>query len=363
MPPSWRTRRNEMDEIRPVKAWLTTNRSCNFRCQWCYHKAAGYQTNDMCLFIARELIKVLQELQIRQTILLGGEPTLWPHLLDANKLLAQARIKSTLVTNGFRFGDDKFWESYLEAPNSLIYLSLKAANPKQLKQAAKVRDFKFLSKALVRVAQSFEHNQFSLTYNKFYQANLPELVQYAVDCGAKSVEIGFCTASFSGNRTDDSICVPAKELVSAIVRDYPRLDQITKGKLVLEMSVPFCFWPDGFIQELKSKNQIISVCHVLKKEGVVFDTDGKLLMCNSLHDYPLGRFTEDFCSGVGLIRHLNQPKIRAYYQRMTSYPSLACQECGWFDQCGGGCPLRWAQSNPAELVHPVSEASKLLAAS
>ncbi|OGZ35530.1 MAG: hypothetical protein A2V60_02405 [Candidatus Portnoybacteria bacterium RIFCSPHIGHO2_01_FULL_39_19] len=149
--------------------------------------------------------------------------------------------------------------------------------------------------------------------------------------------------------------VEPKRLAENIMRDYPELERITEGHIVFEMMVPFCLWPQDFIVDLRRKGQILSVCHVLKRKGIIFDERGNLLICNALFDYPIGRYGSDFCDDKSLLTWLNTERIVSYYDRIGRYPSTACKVCHWYSECGGGCPLRWALYKADEFVRPMSE--------
>lgn len=67
--------------------WLTVNRRCNLRCGWCYARDTDYKSKDMSLDLAEKLINFFKELAVTQTVVLGGEPTVYPHLLQVLRML------------------------------------------------------------------------------------------------------------------------------------------------------------------------------------------------------------------------------------------------------------------------------------
>jgi len=176
------------------------------------------------------------------------------------------------------------------------------------------------------------------------------MVAFAIKCGAKAVKIDFCSTTFLKGQPNTTYMVEPRRLVENILRDYPILEQITKGRIVFEMMIPFCLWPSSFIKELKQKGQILSVCHVLKRKGIIFDEIGNVIMCNALFDYPLGRYGNEFNNRTSLLAWLNTPRIINYYDHIRRYPSMSCKICSWYSDCGGGCPLRWSVYDPNELI-------------
>lgn len=341
-----------MRHLNPKSAWLTVNRRCNFRCRWCYAEGSGYdRKSDMSLEMARALTSMINQMGIKHLLIIGGEPTLWRQLITLNRFCREAQMETVLVTNGMRFGQDEFWERYLECPNDRIGLSLKAGNREQLRESAGVTNFKILRLGVSRATQELRAGV-SITYNKLYSENLLEIVQFAMDCGSPSVKIDFCSTVFDGRQPFGEYMVDPSLLAQNMIRDYSELDRITGGRLVFEMMVPFCLFPEDFLLELKHKNQLLSVCHVHRREGLIFDPAGNLLICNALFDFPIGRFREDFMDGQSLKEWLDTPRVLSYYDRMGCYPSSDCRKCSWYSACGGGCPLRWAMYKPEKIIQP-----------
>ncbi len=338
--------------IEPLLCWLTVNRNCNLRCRWCYAEGTDYRSDEMSLPLAQELATVAQEVGTKGILLIGGEPTLWESIFDFNHFCRHERkIRTVLVTNGIQFGNDEFWEKYQKDPNDNIGLSLKAWNPEHLKEVARSTAFDQMHEGMKRVCSHF-NSQTSITYNTFYCGNLLKMAQFAVDCGSKGVKIDFCSTTFVGQKPDSTYMVDPQQLATNIIRDYPELMRITGGKLTLEMMIPFCLFPREFIEDLKAKNQITSVCQLKKGKGLIWSERGDLQMCNALFDYPIGHYGTDFTNAESLKQWLNSETVLGYYNKMGAYPSISCQSCDLYQDCGGGCPLRWAIYDPNKLVKP-----------
>ncbi|MDD3774053.1 MAG: radical SAM protein [Patescibacteria group bacterium] len=339
-----------MEQIRPQGVWLTVNRRCNFRCKWCYAKNTKYDSSqEMDWQLAQKLVDVCSVIGVKTILIIGGEPTLWSDLAKLNDLCRDYGVKTILVTNAMRFGFDSYWRQYLKSPNDMVGISLKAGNSEQLVAVAEVKQFDIVKKGISRAIEHFETGV-SITYNSFYAENLPEIVQFAIDCGARMVKIDFCSTVFMNHKPSGKYMVEPHQLVKNIVHDYPQLHNITSGHLVFEMSIPFYLWPIGFIELLKERNQITSVCHVLKREGLVFDTNGNVIMCNGLFDYPIGHCGIDYSDADSLLELINSPQVSEYYEQMVRYPLPKCVQCQDYQECGGGCPLRWALYKPEELL-------------
>ncbi len=339
-----------MGSMQPGCAWITVNRACNFRCSWCYAQGTGYNpSQSMTLDLAKALVSLLESLGIRDVTVIGGEPTLWKHLIEFNAFCAGRGIKTGLVTNAMRFGVDSFWERYVKAPNNHAGVSVKAFDEKSLRVVAGVARFDLSRKGIERAVKFFNCGV-STVYNTVCADNLVEIARFAMECGAKSLRISPCTPALSGRKVDGSYVVEPHALVKNVVSIYPQLHEITHGQMSFSMKLPLCLWPREFIDTLIRRNQINTVCQLQHRSGLIFDTDGRLAICNSLFDYPIGRYGKDFSDTDSLLAVVNGPDAVALYDRLTSYPSKKCIECEKFNICAGGCPLFWTLYHPEELI-------------
>lgn len=337
-------------QIVPRGAWITVNRACNFRCQWCYAQGTSYDASQSMTFeLAEQLLTLILSLGIRSVTIIGGEPTLWTPLLDFNKLCNSKKMKTTLVTNAMKFGDDAFWEKYQTAQNSKVGISVKAFDDESLKRVASVSSFGLSKRGLERGITAFRCGV-STVYNTTCTDSLIDIAKFSMDCGAKSLSISPCTPSFYEGNVDGTYVVHPRTVAQNVLEMYPKLDEVTNGQVLFSMKLPLCLWPKDFIEELVRKEQISTVCQLQHRTGLIFDVDGKLAICNSLFDYPIGKFGEEFIDKETLLSLMNRPTTVGLYDKFTSYPSTKCIDCEKYDLCAGGCPLFWSLYHPQEII-------------
>jgi len=331
--------------------WLTLNRGCNFRCEWCYATGSEYSSEDeMSLEFAMNFLEIAEGLGIKKLFLIGGEPTLWTDLLDFNDAMSSMKIGSTIVTNAYRFSDDRFWAEYLEHPNTHIGASFKAFDQKSLSRNTKVNKFSEVTKGLKRVFEHQDHSIVSFVYSKHCESNFLNMVKYAVDCGAFGVSVNFCSPMIYGGQADGRFMVDADILTKEILSTYEEAHALTNGRLIFVMKHPLCIWPWEFIQTLKARGQISTTCHLQHQSGGIVDTDGSLLICNSLFDYPVGKYGQDFDSAESLATFFGSEQVRKHFSQIRAYPSEKCTNCDLFADCSGGCPLLWTVYSPDSMI-------------
>ena len=336
--------------IIPNCAWITVNRACNLRCEGCYAKSTGYGLEqDMDFDLTKKIVQLVLSLNIKSITVIGGEPTVWSKLIDFNKFCKISGLKTTIVTNAMRFGNDNFWSKYLENPNTRAGISVKAFDKQSLKDVTGVSSFKLAEKGLKRGIEYFKCGV-SAVYSKTSSKNVLDMAQFSMDCGAKNFSLSPCTPSFCDGVPDGNSMTEPHLMVNHILDIYQKLVEITKGKLSFSMKLPLCLWPKDFIDHLVKEGQITTVCQVQQKAGVIFDVNGQVALCNSLFDFPMGRYEYDFSDKNTLISLMNNQKTSEMYDKLTSYPSFKCVSCPMWSVCAGGCPLYWTYLDPEKII-------------
>lgn len=327
--------------IKPKIAWITTNRSCNFRCLWCYGRGENFDPDQtMSPELSLRLLAIIKQLSIKDLILIGGEPTIWKYLLEFNDQCRQREVKTTLVTNAHRFSSDDFWSKYLKTPNNRVSPSIKAFDDESAKKLAQITNLGMVRKGLRRILQKFDCGV-SFVINSFVKDNLVDLAQFAKSCGASRISMSPCTPSFSCDEIDTAGMLTLQEIVEVVTSQYEHLNRLMEGRLTLSIKTPFCLWPKDFIRTIKERRQLHSGCQFQGRSGIVFGPQGELFACNSLSKFPIGEFDKDYNDAESLVSLLNSEQVTQNYDHINSYPSEKCIGCPQINSCGGGCPLIW----------------------
>ena len=337
-------------EVVPKTAWLTVNRACNFRCRWC--NAEGTECigkDELDIDTAKRITMIIKKLGIDRISIIGGEPTLWRHLLEFNVFCKEISMKTCIVTNAALFGLDSFWKEYLLSPCDEISISVKGASSEELKNNTSVQDYKNVINGIARAIEYYKTG-INVVLNNLNSGFITEYAVLAKEINAIFLNISFCSVSISDKATVSDYVIEPHVIVDIVTKQYPRINQLMDGNVFFEMNIPFCVWLDKFLEELIKRDQITSGCHVFKKCGLIFDTNSQLLICNALYDYPIGTLGNDFFDSKSLLAHVNKPKIVKYYKELSRKPSVYCDGCKWYDKCGGGCPLNWSIYDPDEII-------------
>ena len=76
------------------------SRACNFRCAYCYQAERTAAADEMTLEESRDVLLQARELGARKIIILGGEPSIYPHLVEMLRFLGRQGFEVEIFTNG-----------------------------------------------------------------------------------------------------------------------------------------------------------------------------------------------------------------------------------------------------------------------
>ena len=82
------------------------SRKCNFRCKYCYVEEQPSLAGEMSRQEIKDIILQAQALGARKIIILGGEPSIYPHLIEMVRFLGSLHLEIELFTNGSGITDE-----------------------------------------------------------------------------------------------------------------------------------------------------------------------------------------------------------------------------------------------------------------
>ena len=112
----------------------------------------------------------------------------------------------------------------------------------------------------------------------------------------------------------------------------------------LHQTLPICFINKDVFTKMVDRKQITTSCQLIKRNSVIFDTDGGVLLCNHLN-YCMGKYLKDFVDAHSFFEFWNSRKIVDVYKKITTMPSHKCLNCKDKHICGGGCCIQWFASD------------------
>lgn len=123
------------------------SRVCNFRCSYCYVEEKTECTGELSRQELKDVILQAKQLGARKIIILGGEPSIYPHLVEMLDFLSGEGLEVEMFTNGS--GINQELAAVLARHKVRIALKLNSRNEQiQDRLAGKKGAFRLINNAL-----------------------------------------------------------------------------------------------------------------------------------------------------------------------------------------------------------------------
>lgn len=129
------------------------SRICNFRCSYCYVDEKIECRNELSKEEIKDVIRQAKALGARKIIILGGEPSIYPHLVEMLRFISEEGLKIEMFTNGS--GITQELAGILAAEKVRVALKLNSRDEQVQDQlAGKKGAFQLINKALAALREA-----------------------------------------------------------------------------------------------------------------------------------------------------------------------------------------------------------------
>ena len=331
--------------------WLILNRGCNLRCKWCYAKGTGYRAEEqMAPEKARAVIDLCAELHLRHLTLIGGEPTVYPHLTDVIRYAAGRGLRCAFVSNGVAYADEGYVRTLCDAGMRHFSISVKGTDRESFYKTTGADRYDDVLRGIENCLKADERTAVFLV---LYEEN----IETFLGCVARLREMGVRKFNFSFlYHFDDTPGYKGyleryrpRAVVRRFMQLYGELDRLTEGGIRITPTLPPCAWDADFLNMLAQKGQLAGGCQLKERSGLVIDYDGSLLPCNAMQSVRLGRFGVDFCDAESLLAYSKTPYVREIYDRLGAPPAKQCSGCTHERTCDA-CACQWTNYTLEQLL-------------
>lgn len=322
---------------------VTLTRKCNLRCAFCYAKKAEYsESNTIPYEELKKIVDFCNEAKVKYIIFSGGEPTLYPHLLDILEYIKNKNYKMqpTIATNGIALIDEEFCKKLIENGMSYIDISLKGKDSNECYEIVGRDCFLQQSAAIRNIAALPIDFTCSMVLTSANILSICDTVKNALDNGAKQFSFTFLIDNEKSTDNEDNYLQKYNPftLIDSFCSQIDRLNSITK-EWWIEYSFPICMYTPKQLTALKGK--LASPCQIHTESGIIFDTDLNLIPCSMYIENRIGKLGVDFSSYEEFELFAQQPIYRDTIKLLKQFPSTECKTCEYLESCYGGCPVLW----------------------
>lgn len=332
--------------------WMTVNRACNLNCKWCYAKETKYKkSDDMDIMMAFDIIDLCKELNIRNITLIGGEPTIYPYIADVIEYANSKNISCGLVTNGLKLAEYSFVSKLIKLGQKSFSISVKGENPQKFRAITGKDEFSTVIRGIKNCLANEAKVSVSMVLDEDNIDSYLEGVQYLSEIGVQHFRFSFCYEfDTTGECKKFLASNNPKRIVTKFINSYDKLNRITNGRFSLFESLPLCIWDKKFIELLEKRGQIKTVCQLLKRTGLIFDSKGNLIPCNAMPSIKIGSLYKNFKNASELKKYAETQNVLRIYNMLCSVPDEKCLNCSDYINCGGGCVCNWTNYTYKDLI-------------
>lgn len=327
-------------------AWLTTNRTCNNHCNWCYAKNSLSNTTIMDFVKAKLAVDELKRRGVKKIVLIGGEPTIYTHFIELISYIHQNNIKVRVASNGRLFKDLSFARRVKEAGVDGIDISIKAIDEESYFKNTNAYGLREMIEGYHNLKNVGVNTSVSYVVVNDDEEEFDKLIGFLEKENISSISIQFVKPVLSLEKKEP--IMKLDDMGKFVGHIYSRMEE-TNIKYGIEISFPICLIDDDIFEKLVRGKHISNGCHVPKGTGINFDENFRVIPCNHFNDFPFSD-SIDFNKNNELDELMNTEIVKEFRKKARSYPTEKCKKCDKWSICGGGCFTRWLMDDPNKYI-------------
>jgi len=291
--------------------------------------------------MAKDSLKLMKETGVENVGLLGGEPTLYRHIIELIKFGKSIGMTLTLYSNGRSLADENFVRQLKESNLDYMHVSVQSCDPRIHEKIVGVKgSFAETRKGIENAVKA------GLDLNLSAVLAVPDFKVYRdlIECFsfAKSRWIFFKEVPLVGidKSLKEQKVLSNKESLELMLKIHEFTEK--KGlETIFFARMPLCWFQGTAMEPLIKSQKLFGHCHVYSAGNLIVDVNGKVLPCaqwiglHCMNLFPNGKILEK----EEFLRQWKQAQTKLV-DSLIQYPDERCKECElWGEYCTGGCPL------------------------
>jgi len=305
---------------------------------------------------AIQILDWIASIDCFKCILIGGEPTIHPNVVEVFKYGVFRGIKMHIVSNGRCFSDNYFCDKMIEVGlnKSNITVSMHASSKENSEFLTGCnRYFDEFSKGIKNLIQRGITPTINIVMSKMQCGHFDKMIEWASISGINRLIFSSGLPIVSKNKVDATYILTPNDFGREVVRVFGLAKKCSIEAQFL-IKYPLCILSRTFIDELRSVKAIICGCHLQSRSTILFDVKGGIVPCNHLLDFQIYNNIEtELIAKTGQMKNLweSDIKMRTINDFACVYRSEYCKNCDLWNICAGGCPLLWSYYSPSTVIN------------
>jgi radical SAM protein with 4Fe4S-binding SPASM domain len=336
--------------------WMILGYGCNNHCLGCYALSMNNSSGPMPLTYAKDVLSVMGRHGVRNCLILGGEPTLYPDLPRIISCAKDNGVRTTLITNGRRLNSIAYLEKLLTAGLKRLVISVEGSNEVIHNKVTGEESF---AETMAGIKNAVHLGVRVITLTTIGLTNhmdCLELPKVLSDLGVRDISFNCGIPTMDKGGADPSESLAPDQIAEIIIRVHERYTN-KAIKLCFNLTIPACLIPENELKVMLADKTVQVGCQMYRGLGAAFDPKGSILPCTHLPDFPLLTNCQDgkghFKLGDEFFKVWEDESQGPadFRRRLWRYPAKKCRGCKYWGACIGGCPVFWAHYDPRNFIH------------
>lgn len=326
-----------------LQCLVMLTRNCNLRCSFCFEKNEGYSADRKIDYgNLKKIVDFCGEASVQYIVFSGGEPLLYPHLVDILQYIKNnyPSITATIATNGVLLENATLCARLVDGGVKYIDMSIKGKDAQEWRQVTGYDGSAQQQQAIRNLSALPVEFSCSMVVTPENVSTFCDAVQTAYDNGARQFSFTFVIDNEDAKEKNLAYLESHNpfSLINSFLVQIDHLNAITH-EWWIEYSFPMCIYTEEQLALLKGK--LAEPCYVHMRNAIIFDTDMNVLPCDMYAEQKMGQFGLDFSSYQEFNELSERPPYQERMATLGKLPSNECISCTHLESCYGGCPVLW----------------------
>lgn len=309
----------------------------------------------MPLSYVKELLSNLKSIGCEKVVLIGGEPTLHPEIIEILSECREQHLNVSIVSNGLYFANKTFCENVLTASGNGLDITLSMATFPVESHNAKTNEsriFKKFEQGFHNLRHYGKNPNITVVISSTSISHLSDVFFWLAENEIDYVSFSVGVPSITQDKVDGTHTVNPQEIGKIVLKLF-RAGQILGIKTSFR-NIPLCVLPRIYAEELVTYGAIHNSCGIPNENNILFNVNRELITCNHLESNVSCQwdFLKETINRNDFESFWSSSKMHTNRNVFPEFPSNLCKNCNMWNDCsGGGCPITWTHYNPQDYIN------------
>lgn len=323
--------------------WLLPTYGCNNRCRWCYVGGKLTKKAEASLDSVKKYLRQMVDAGAKNCIFIGGEPTVYPHIIDAIKFATEYGLNVRMMSNGRKLSDRDFVKSLKAAGLKHCSISIEGIGHTHDEITGVKGSFVESLQGILNCQEEGIPNNTISTVGQTNKREIEEMVLFFQGLNIKRSVFNMCSSQPSGYEGEENGTIELDEY-ARIIEDIGLKYESVKFYAL----VPLCLFNQEKLHRLLELGRISVSCSLFANT-IAIDPNGNINPCTHMADVIYGNLNEP----KGLEQSL-EAKQKEKELFSSHAPSEKCVKCPLWNTCHGGCNLIWFSRKASDFIKGIS---------